>query len=50
LKQLSWKNISREERLSAFIHEVSTEMMEIDSNSSEVILQDQPSTILQKLS
>ncbi|CAG8545123.1 11841_t:CDS:1 [Ambispora gerdemannii] len=42
--------MSREERLSAFIHEVSTEMMKIDSNSSEIIPQDQLSTILQKLS
>ena len=42
--------MSREERLLAFIHEVSTEVMEIDSNSSEVIPQDQPSTILRKLS
>ena len=42
--------MSREERLSAFIHEVSTEVMEIDSNSSEVIPQDQPSVILRKLS
>src|SRR3954471_15786151 len=42
--------MSREEKLSAFIHEVSTEVMKIDSNSSEVILQDQPSVILQKLS
>ena len=44
------ENMSREERLLAFIYEVSTEVMEIDSNSSEVILQDQPSVILQKLS
>ena len=43
-------NMSREERLLAFIYEVSTEVMEIDSNSSEVIPQDQPSTILRKLS
>jgi hypothetical protein len=43
LEQLGWKNMSREERLLAFIHEVSTEVMEIDSNSSEVIPQDQPS-------
>jgi hypothetical protein len=42
--------MSREERLLAFIHEVSTELMEIDSNSSEVIPQDQPSVILRKLS
>ncbi|CAG8664390.1 12221_t:CDS:2 [Funneliformis mosseae] len=35
--------MSSEERLSAFIHEVSTEVMEIDSNLSEVIPQDQPS-------
>jgi len=42
--------MSREERLLAFIHEVTTEVMEIDSNSSEVIPQDQPSTILRKLS
>ena len=42
--------MSREERLLAFIYEVSTEVMEIDSNSLEVIPQDQPSTILQKLS
>ena len=42
--------MSREERLLAFIYEMSTEVMEIDSNSSEVIPQDQPSTILQKLS
>ncbi|GBB88518.1 hypothetical protein RclHR1_15040004 [Rhizophagus clarus] len=50
LEKLGWKNMSREERLSVFIHEVSTEVMEIDSNSSEVTSQDQPSTILQKLS
>ncbi|CAG8583273.1 13599_t:CDS:2 [Funneliformis mosseae] len=50
LEQLGWKNMSREERLLAFIHEVSTEVMEIDSNSSEVIPQDQPSVILRKLS
>ncbi len=50
LEQLGWKNMSREERLLAFIHEVSTEVMEIDSNSSKVISQDQPSAILQKLS
>jgi hypothetical protein len=50
LEKLGWKNMSREERLSAFIYEVSTEVMEIDSNSSEVIPQDQPSTILLKLS
>jgi hypothetical protein len=50
LEKLGWKNMSREERLLAFIYEVSTEVMEIDSNSSEVIPQDQPSTILQKLS
>ena len=50
LEQLGWKNMSREERLLAFIHEVSTELMEIDSNSSEVIPQDQPSVILRKLS
>jgi len=49
-ERLGWKNMSREERLLAFIHEVSTEVMEIDSNSSEVIPQDQPSTILRKLS
>ena len=42
--------MSREERLLAFIYEVSTEVMEIDSNSSEVIPQDQPSVILRKLS
>ncbi|CAG8708198.1 8905_t:CDS:2, partial [Funneliformis caledonium] len=30
--------------------QMSTEVMEIDSNSSEVIPQDQPSTILRKLS
>ncbi|GBB83675.1 hypothetical protein RclHR1_10370012 [Rhizophagus clarus] len=36
--------------MSVFIHEVSTEVMEIDSNSLEITLQDQPSTILQKLS
>src|SRR4051794_36435470 len=42
--------MSKEERLSAFIHEVSTEVMEIDSNLSEVIPQDQPSVILRKLS
>ncbi|RIA99097.1 hypothetical protein C1645_811833 [Glomus cerebriforme] len=36
LEQLGWKNMSREKRLLAFIHEVSTEVMEIDSNSSEV--------------
>ena len=42
--------MSRKERLLAFIHEVSTEVMEIDSNSSEVIPQDQPSVILRKLS
>ncbi|CAG8656964.1 955_t:CDS:2 [Funneliformis caledonium] len=35
LEQLGWKNMSKEERLLAFIHEVSTEVMEIDSNSSE---------------
>ena len=50
LEQLGWKNMSRKERLSAFIHEVLTEVMEIDSNSSEVIPQDQPSVILRKLS
>ncbi|CAB4473488.1 hypothetical protein RhiirA1_502755 [Rhizophagus irregularis] len=50
LEKLGWKNMSREERLSAFIYEVSTEVMEIDSNSSEVIPQDQPSVILRKLS
>src|SRR5204862_7327319 len=49
LEQLSWKNMRREERLSAFIHEVSTEVMEIVSNLSEVIPQDQLSVILQKL-
>ncbi|CAG8683566.1 2897_t:CDS:2 [Funneliformis mosseae] len=31
--------MSREERLLAFIHEVSTEVIEIDSNSSEAIHQ-----------
>ncbi|CAG8571993.1 2847_t:CDS:2 [Funneliformis caledonium] len=36
LERLSWKNMSRKERLLAFIHEVSTEVMEIDSNSSEL--------------
>jgi hypothetical protein len=30
--------MSKEERLLAFIYEMSTEVMEIDSNSSEVIL------------
>jgi hypothetical protein len=50
LEKLGWKNMSIEERLSAFIYEVSTEVMEIDSNSSEVIFQNQPSTILLKLS
>jgi hypothetical protein len=50
LEKLGWKNMSREERLLAFIYKVSTEVMEIDSNSSEVIPQDQLSTILQKLS
>src|SRR6266498_2543386 len=42
--------MSREERLLAFIHKVSTEVIEIDSNSSEIIPQDQPSMILRKLS
>jgi len=42
--------MSREERLLAFIYEVTTEVMEIDSNSSEIIPQDQPSAILRKLS
>jgi hypothetical protein len=37
LKRLGWKNMSKEERLLAFIHKVTTEVMEIDSNSSEVI-------------
>ncbi|CAG8745100.1 8779_t:CDS:1, partial [Funneliformis caledonium] len=46
LEKLSWKNMSREKRLLAFIHEMTTEVMEIDSNLSEVILHDQPSTIL----
>ena len=50
LERFGWKNMSREERLSAFIHEVSTEVMEIDSNLSEIIPQDQPSVILRKLS
>ena len=42
--------MSREERLLAFIYEVLTEVMKIDSNSSKVIPQDQLSTILWKLS
>jgi hypothetical protein len=32
--------MSREERLLTFIYEVTTEVMEIDSNSSEAISQD----------
>ncbi|CAG8660466.1 16059_t:CDS:2 [Funneliformis mosseae] len=46
LEKLSWKNMSKEERLLAFIYEMLTEVMEIDSNLSEVIPQNQPSTIL----
>ncbi|CAB4422423.1 unnamed protein product [Rhizophagus irregularis] len=38
--------MSREERLLAFICEMSTEVMDIDNNSSEVISQDQPSVLL----
>ncbi|CAI2195950.1 3042_t:CDS:1, partial [Funneliformis geosporum] len=50
LEQLGFKNMSREERLSAFIREVSTEVIDIDNNSSEVIPQNQPLELLHKLS
>ncbi|RIB05842.1 hypothetical protein C2G38_2148356 [Gigaspora rosea] len=49
-ERLGFNNMSGKERLLVFIREVSTEVMAIDNNSSEVLPQDQLTVLLRKLS
>src|SRR3954471_3671892 len=49
LAQLGFNDMCREEKLLAFIREISTEVMDVDNNLSEILPQDQPSVLLRKL-